>query len=351
MAELNKVLKSSKLNKAPGEDGITNEFFRECPSNWKFYLLTLFNKTLREECVPDAWASIILSILHKQGDRKDPSNHRGIALVNHISKLFTALLAERLYNWAENSKLLPEGQAGFRSSRGCMDNLFVLHEVIHSKLRQKKGSSFIIFVDLKRALDTVNHKLLWTKLLGLGVSAKIIRILKNLYDKASIKIKTQSGFSESIKITEGVLQGEILSPLLFILFISDMEDFFRAEGMYGANITTYLDILLLLYADDLAIIANNKSDVARKLKILFKYCEFNKLQVNVSKTKILYCRKAGKIPKNMKFYYSQEQIEIVSSYTYLGIPISSSGLGRLAVQCAINKSRIANGAVIATIHR
>nr|XP_046485383.1 uncharacterized protein LOC124220478 [Neodiprion pinetum] len=185
----------------------------------------------------------------------------------------------------------------------------------------------------------------------MGVSAKYIRILKDLYGKAHIRIKTPEGLTDRIDITEGVLQGEILSPLLFILFIADMEEYFREEGLYGTSLNILTDVLLLLYADDLAIIANNKADVAKKLKILHKYCEKNGLTVNVDKSYILYCRKAGKIPKNIKFYYNAKNIEIVSNFTYLGIPISASGRGRLAMTSAISKARTAIGAVNTVIYK
>lgn len=68
---------------------------------------------------------------------------------------------------------------------------------------------------------------MWDKLHGLGVSAKITRILKNLYDKATVKIRASEGTTNEMKITEGLLQGEILGPLLFILFCADLEDYLR----------------------------------------------------------------------------------------------------------------------------
>lgn len=351
MLNLTEALHSSKLNKSPGEDAVTNEFFKALPYNWKLYLLCLFNKVLKEEVVPDNWASIIVTMLYKKGDKDDLSNYRPIALVNHVTKLFTSMLANRLYTWAYNCNILPEGQAGFRSHRSCLDNLFVLMETIHSILRQDKGNAFDIFVDFKRAFDSIAHDKLWNKLLKLGVSATLIRILKNLYDKATIRVKAKDGLSEKIEINEGVLQGKILSALLFILYISDMEDFFRSKGLYDISINPSIDVLLLLYANDLAILARSRANVAAKLKVLQEYCEINQLIVNETKTEVLYCRKAGRIPSNLNFLYNGNNIKVVSSYTYLRIPFSSSGRGRLALTNATKKARSAIGAIISLIYR
>lgn len=195
------------------------------------------------------------------------------------------------------------------------------------------------------------HDKLWTTLLKLGVSTKLIRVLKSLYDKATIRIKTQEGLTKEIDITEGVLQGEILSPFLFIICIADIVEFFRSSGLYGVNINLMTDILILLYADDLAIIARNKADLATKLKSLYKYCELKGLIVNKETTKILYCRKAGKIPSNLRFFYDASPIEGVSNFTYLGVPVASTGLGRLTLTSAIQKAKFASGAVISLIYK
>lgn len=351
LLEFRKALKDCKSNKSPGADAIPNEFYKALPINWELYILCLFNKVLRTEVVPDDWSRAILTMIYKKGDPQDPGNYRGIALLNHITKLFTRILASRLIQWMEECGIIPEGQAGFRIRRACLDNVFVLQEIIHSQLRKEKGNLFVAFVDFKRAFDAVNHEKLWVKLLKLGVSAKMIRIMKNLYDKAVLRVNTDEGLTDDVRITEGVLQGEILSPLLFILYISDIDDYFRSRDLSGIDINNKLDVMILLYADDLAIVARNKADLRTKLKALRLYCLDNDLIVNESKTQILYCRKKGRYPKRLKFFYGDVQLKVVKSYIYLGIPFSSSGLGRQAMVEALTKTTRAAGAMQNLIYR
>lgn len=97
LEELGKSLRKLKNGKAPGTDLVPNECLKYLTLNWRQYLLELFNKTLDTEATPEAWSNSVLTMIYKKGDRTDPGNYRGIALINCISKLFTMIIRERLY--------------------------------------------------------------------------------------------------------------------------------------------------------------------------------------------------------------------------------------------------------------
>lgn len=265
--------------------------------------------------------------------------------------MFTQSLCTRLANWADLAQVLPESQAGFRAGRSCTDNIFVLLSAVQLQLRLGARNVFGLFIDFKRAFDSVPHILLWTKLFKLGVSTKIIRILQDLYSKATVRVRVGDEVTESVPVTEGVLQGETLSPLLFILYLSDIETFFRENGCIGLNIDGYNDVLMLLYADDLIIFAHSPEDQRKKLRVLEKYCKLNKLVVNIGKTKIVVFRSGGraKFADSLNFEYENKNIEIVSSYDYLGIPIISSALGYQAAKNAIGKTKLASGTCLSIL--
>ncbi|XP_044582987.1 uncharacterized protein LOC123264005 [Cotesia glomerata] len=94
--ELNLSLAKSKMGKSPGTDGIPNEFYKALPNNWKLYLVALFNKILSTGTTPTEWSHILMCMLHKKGDLLNPSNYRGIALVNSLEKIFTQIIHERI---------------------------------------------------------------------------------------------------------------------------------------------------------------------------------------------------------------------------------------------------------------
>lgn len=172
LEKLNKAITNCKNAKSPGPDQILNEQFKELPQNWRLYLLTLFNKVLERETVPEAWPRAALTMLFKKGDKNEPGNYRGIALINNILKLFTRILHVRIDKWASDGNILPEIQAGFRSGRSCVDQVFTLITTIQMQLRHEDNVVFAIFVDFKRAFDSIPHSLLWRKLASLGLSSK-----------------------------------------------------------------------------------------------------------------------------------------------------------------------------------
>ena len=179
------------------------------------------------------------------------------------------------------------------------------------------------------------------------MSAKFIRILKYVYDNAAFRVKLDNLLTKKFNITEGVLQGEVLSLLLFILFISDFERFLREHGLKGVDINGYVDLLLLLYADDAVALAASAVQMHRLICAIEAYCNLNLLTVNTGKTKIIHFKKRGR-DKDDKFYINGNLLEKVSSYTYLGITFAKSALGLQATKQNIVKARSAIGAVLQT---
>ncbi|KAK9753304.1 Reverse transcriptase (RNA-dependent DNA polymerase) [Popillia japonica] len=158
----------------------------------------------------------------------------------------------------------------------------------------------------------------------MGISAKFINILKNLYNGANISIKVGKDVSGSVTLREGFLQGEILSPLLFAIYINDLEDYLRKSKLSGINVDGETDIILLAYADDLALVSDSPISLQRKLNILERYCDANLLTINVAKTNFLPFHQ-GRGPEPWIFKYKESVVEVVNNFCYLGVNFSSSG--------------------------
>lgn len=318
------------------------------------YLTLLYNKIWDSGRVPDSWSKIILRMLYKKGDIKDPSNYRQIALVNCITKVFTQILTKRLNDWVDANGLLPEHQVGFRKKRSCADHILTLNAIIQIRLNLKKGKLFVLFVDFRSAFPSVCHDLLWAKLHRLGAGDKIVGILKDLYGKAMVAVKGVNDLSKPTKVTKGVLQGESMSPILFCLFIADFEQFLKAEGIRGVSVDQLTEILVLAFADDIAILADSVSAMRRILKALWKYCQSNKLNININKTKIVIFRKGGHShDKNIGLfsYGDKGNIDVVSNYDYLGVTFSNSSVYLNAVNSMISKANIAQFSTISLTNR
>ena len=124
-------------------------------------LLAMFNKILNIGIYPDQWSLAIISPLHKNGKRNNPTNYRGISLLCTVSKIFTKILNNRLLTWAEENNKLDEGQSAYRKGRSTIDNLFTLNALGQKYLSRKGGRLYCVFVDFSRAFDSIPHAHLW----------------------------------------------------------------------------------------------------------------------------------------------------------------------------------------------
>ena len=178
-----------------------------------------------------------------------------------------------------------------------------------------------------------------------------------MYKGITSSITANGSKSESFAIHQGVRQGENLSPLLFALYVNDLEHYLITNGCnpidmeldFDDRITNYVKLLLILYADDTVIFADNEISLQKALDGLENYCKMWKLSVNCNKTKILvFC---GKKPTyKYPFKLNNQLLEHVSSYKYLGITFNFNGKfnngvkelkvqGRRAMFSLLQKSR------------
>ena len=314
--EITKVIKKLKLGKAPGSDELLNSYFTETFDIILPYLCDLFNAILDSGSYPSTWAEGIVIPIFKKGDPNIFSNYRGITLLSNFSKIFTGVLQNRISKWSDENNIISDAQFGFREKMSTVDATFVLNSVIHKFISEKKRL-YCAFIDFKRVFDSINRNLLWFKLNKLGLNGKILRIIQDMYSKIKAKVRKDNLCSDFFDNNVGLLQGEKMSPILFSLFLEDLELYL--QGVEGDGIEIFdMIITLLLFADDIVILAKSPSELQNKLNKLKDYCELYDLKVNCEKTKIVVFRKRGKIKENEKWWYGGKSIEIVDKFNYLG---------------------------------
>ena len=145
-----------------------------------------------------------------------------------------------------------------------------------------------------------------------------------MYSSVKSRVKYQNELSTDFECYLGVRQGDCLSPFLFSMYINDIEDEFYLHGIDGIEVDA-IKLFLLLYADDITIFSETAEGLQEGLNLLSSYCTKWKLMLNTDKTKIVVFRKGGILPRNLKFNYNGSELEIVSSFSYLGIVFSTGG--------------------------
>ena len=327
-----------KNDKSPGYDGVLNEFIKKSLPKMGDALAGLFNIVLNSGHIPEEWAiGLIVPIYKNKGDIRNPDNYRGITLLSCIGKLFTSILNYRLSEFLDESGALGEEQAGFRSGYSTQDHVFTLKMLIDLYNSHNKRL-YCAFIDYKKAFDSIHRSYLWQKIIGEGISGKCLTVIYNLYDKAKPKIKLNGKISSStFTCNRGVRQGENLSPLLFALFLNDLQQFLSSkyggltklsgcinDNLSNDDIEVFLRLFILMYADDTLIFAESIHDLQLALDSMFEYCSIWGLSVNPVKTKVVIFSK-GKIRNKPDFRYNDELLEVVDNFVYLGVNFSSNG--------------------------
>ena len=178
-------------------------------------LCRLVDAVWRDGKVPQDWVNAEIVPIPKKGDLSVCDNWRGIALLDVVGKLFGRIILARLQTVAEHE--LPESQCGFRPGRGCTDMIFVIHQVIE-KCIEHRIKGFLIFVDLRKAYDSVPRPALWAVLRKLGVPDILVRLVESFHDNMSADIIVDSSSVDGIPVCNGLRQGCTMAPVLFNLF-------------------------------------------------------------------------------------------------------------------------------------
>ena len=129
----------------------------------------------------------LIPIFKNKGDLIDQGNYRDITLVSTLGKIFTKMINDRLERFPNTNDISKDNQAGFRKGHSTIDQIFVLQSLIDICI-SKNDKIYVAWVDYSKAFDTVWRKGLWYKMLKEGISGKLVRIVKHMYDKIKSKV-------------------------------------------------------------------------------------------------------------------------------------------------------------------
>ncbi len=211
--EIRRALNQMKSRKASGNDEVTADLLKAGGVPVLQWLHLIFTDIWENEEMVEDWNLAILIRLYKnKGDKKVCDNYRRISLLNVSSKIFFRIILNRIQHLIDNRLL--EVQYGFRANRSTIDPIFILR-MIMEKMREFNKSLFICFVDITKTYDSVNRELLWKVCRKYGISEKLVRMLRMLYNNSKAKVRVNGELSNSFQIDNSVMQGGIPSPILF----------------------------------------------------------------------------------------------------------------------------------------
>ena len=318
-----KALKKMKTSFGFGSDGIASHFIKIAFPINSHSLCRIYNMSIESGIFPDSWKLARVTPIFKSGSTEDRSNYRPISVLPVLSRLFEKLIYDQLYEYLDSNKQLSKDQYGFRNMHLVVSCL--LNSTNDWCVNIERGKFIaMIFIDLKKAFDTVDYHILLNKMRNYGIDGLEHRWFSSCLNNRRQFCRVNGVSSDPAEINIGVPQCSCLGPLLFLIYINDLP-----FALKRAKET--------MHADDTAIsFSSNDMEeidavVNAELACVEKWLQGNKLSLNVVKTQAMIIGSSQKLRKIYTpmvpishFQVNGNDIDFVKEIKYLGLMIDEN---------------------------
>lgn len=312
--EIHCLINQLKSSVATGTDEIPAKLLKFISFYLTDLLAMFLNDMFRTGIFPTSLKCTKVTPILKSGNSLDPNNYRPISVISALAKVAERAILNRFSEFLESNNILTNKQFGFCKSSNTTAACVSLTNFISSNLDKKHFVSGI-FLDIRKAFDTVDHEILIVKLQKLGLTGPQLELFKSYLVNRPQKVVISNHSSSEKIVILGVPQGSILGPTLFKFFINDLS-FVELNGM------------LQLYADDAVILYTSTSlqdlytQMQADLDSLLVWFNKNRLVLNHDKTKYMVFGNREALSNDV-LKYNNFPINQVSTFTYLGLIIDS----------------------------
>lgn len=270
------ILNGLKVKKSTGYDGFMLEHFVGSKENTSIFMTKLINSIIEHETWPDELKKQVLRPIYKKGDRKNLNNYRPVALLPVLNKIVEKFFTIRIEKFLNKFSLLNKMQFGYQKGMGTTDALHKINNNITRALNDGKHVGAVM-IDLQKAFDTLEKNIILEKLYKHGIRGKMLNILNNYLTNRKCCVKVENEYSEWKDVIYGVPQGSILGPLIFLVYLNDIQ-----EISWKTYLTLYADdiFMLSIHREFKCMITNLQEDFDK----INHYLNENDLYMNVDKT-------------------------------------------------------------------
>ena len=314
-AEIEDIISKFDDDKKTGPNSVPQPLLKKIKKSIAKPLCNLFNMSFQEGRCPTFLKVSSVIPIFKKDSKLIVANYRPISLLSNINKILEKLMFARLYSFLESNKCIYDLQFGFRKKHSTNHALLNMTQQI--KETMDKGNIAIgVFVDFQKAFDTVNHKILLSKLEHYGIRGIANSWFSSYLSNRQQYVSIGGINSETKPIMHGVPQGSVLGPLLFLVYINDLH-----ACIHFSTTRHFADDTNLLYIIDRLKIRNRNP--TRKLNIdlksLNQWLIANKISLNATKTELIYFRDKRTVIPKTKIKLNGITLEETTHVKYVGI--------------------------------
>jgi len=282
-SELATAIREMKPRGAEGPDEIPPRFLQELGAEARSFVLRCFNVSWQQGTCPQSWRNaVIIPLLKRDKPAGDVTSYRPISLTSCLGKLMERMVANRLYHLAESRGLLTEDQTGFRAQRSTEDQILRVTQTISDGFQARPAlRSVMALLDFSKAYDTVWRNDLMSSLMRSGIPFPIIRWIRGFLTNRQAVVRLNGALSGCRLFREGLPQGSVLSPLLFLFVINDLRPRLRS------NVTS-------MFADDVGLVAQSSrlaeaaAIIEEDVNEVHRWSQEKKLHLNIAKCEVCF---------------------------------------------------------------
>ena len=317
--EILSLIRNLNPNKATGSDGISGQMLILCDNSVVLPLKIIFGNILETSTYPDLWKLANVTPIFKKNDKQLIQNYRPISLLPICGKIFEKIIFNNLYNYFNTNNLITKNQSGFRPGDSTINQLIYLVNEIHEAFENPKSLEVrAVFLDIAKAFDKVWHDGLIFKLKQTGISGSLLKFFESYLFNRQQRVVLNGSMSNYSAIESGVPQGSVLGPLLFLIYINDLERNIKSNIKFFAD-----DTMLFSIVKDPLISA---VDLNHDLSIISQWAHQWKMEFNPDPTKqatevLFSCKKVK--PNHPQLNFNGTAVAKVNEQKHLGLTLDT----------------------------